>query len=74
MVVLPALRKQIVILLHRGVSVFSAGILYRSRNAKNTVTMKTLTTPFEKLCYCGSLLLALVPALVLTLLIVSAIF
>jgi len=36
--------------------------------------MKTLTTPFEKLCYCGSLLLALVPALVLTLLIVSAIF
>ncbi len=36
--------------------------------------MKTLTTPFEKLCYYGSLLLALVPALVLTLLIVSAIF
>lgn len=53
------------------VSVFEAGVLYMSRNAKNTVTMKTLTTPFEKLCYCGSILLALVPALVLIVLMIS---
>jgi len=33
--------------------------------------MKTLTTPFEKLCYCGSILLALVPALVLIVLTIS---
>lgn len=33
--------------------------------------MKTLTTPFEQFCYCFSILLALVPALVLIVLMIS---
>jgi hypothetical protein len=35
--------------------------------------MKTLTTPIEKLCYYGCILLALAPALVLTTMIVALI-